>query len=194
MKNYLLPSLKLTVVLIILCSVLYPLLIAGIATTAPGQGKGVTLSVNGKVVGYENIGQKFTKDEYFWSRPSAVDYNAAGSGGSNKAPYAPDFLATVQARIDSFAKHNPGVNKTDIPVELVTASGSGLDPDVSPAGAYIQVARVAKARNMPEGTIRKLIETHIEKPLLGIFGPEKVNVLKLNIGLDALGASNTGSH
>src|SRR5476649_384583 len=99
MKTYLLPSLKLTAVLIILCSVLYPLLITGIAKAAPGEGKGVSLSVNGKIVGYENIGQKFTKDEYFWSRPSAVDYNAAGSGGSNKGPAAPDFLATVQARI-----------------------------------------------------------------------------------------------
>ncbi len=186
MKTYLLPSLKLTAVLIILCSVLYPLLIAGIAKTAPGQGKGVTLSVNGKVVGYENIGQKFTKDEYFWSRPSAVDYNAAGSGGSNKGPSAPDFIAAVQARTDTFVKHNPGINKADIPGEMITASGSGLDPDISPKGAYIQIARVAKARNVSEELVRKLIDAHIEKPLLGIFGPEKVNVLKLNIALNTL--------
>jgi K+-transporting ATPase ATPase C chain len=186
MKTYLLPSLKLTAVLIVLCSVLYPLLIAGIAKTAPGQGKGVSLTVNGKVVGYENIGQKFTKDEYFWSRPSAVDYNAAGSGGSNKGPYAPDFLVTVKARIDTFVKHNPGVNKSDIPTEMVTASGSGLDPDISPKGAYIQIARVAKARNLSEEQIHKLVDLHIEKPLLGILGPEKVNVLKLNIALDGV--------
>jgi len=186
MKTYILPSLKLTAVLIILCSVLYPLLIAGIAKTAPGQGDGVTLAVNGKVVGYENIGQKFTKDEYFWGRPSAVDYNAAGSGGSNKGPYAPDFLATVKARIDTFLVHNPGVNKAEIPSELVTASGSGLDPDISPAGAYIQVKRVAKARNLKEEQVRKLVEAHIEKPLWSIFGPEKINVLKLNIALSTL--------
>ncbi|MFI5151165.1 MAG: K(+)-transporting ATPase subunit C [Bacteroidia bacterium] len=183
MKTYLLPSLKLTAVLIILCSILYPLLITGIAKTAPGKGKGVTLSVNGKVVGYENIGQKFTRDEYFWSRPSAVDYNAAGSGGSNKGPSAPDLLQTVQTRIDTFMKHNPGVNKADIPSELVTASGSGLDPDISPKGAMVQVARVAKARNIPEEQVKKLVEAHIEKPL---FGPEKVNVLKLNIDLNTL--------
>jgi len=186
MKTFLLPSLKLTAVLIILCSVLYPLLIAGIAKTAPGQGKGVTLSLNGKVVGYENIGQKFTKDEYFWGRPSAVDYNAAGSGGSNKGPYAPDFLASVKARIDTFLVHNPGVTKEQIPVELVTASGSGLDPDISPAGAYIQVKRVAKARKLMEEQIRKLVEEHTQKPLWTIFGPERVNVLKLNIALNTL--------
>ncbi|HXC04674.1 MAG TPA: K(+)-transporting ATPase subunit C [Bacteroidia bacterium] len=185
MKTYLLPSLKLTAVLIILCAVLYPLLIAGIAKTTPGQGKGVTLSVNGKVVGYENIGQKFTKDEYFWSRPSAVDYNAAGSGGSNKGPSAPDLLQTVQARIDTFMKHNPGVNKSDIPSELVTASGSGLDPDISPKGAYVQVARVAKTRNLSESVVRQLVDSHVERPW---FGPEKVNVLKLNIDLNALPA------
>ncbi len=183
MKTYLLPSLKLTGVLIIVCSVLYPLLIAGIAKTAPGGGKGVTLSVNGKVVGYENIGQKFTKDEYFWSRPSAVDYNANGSGASNKGPSAPDLLAAVQARVDTFMKHNPGIKKADIPTDLVTASGSGLDPDISPQGAYVQVTRVAKARNLSEDQIRKLVDAQVEKPLLGMFGPKKVNVLKLNIAL-----------
>ncbi len=186
MKTYLLPSLKLTAVLIILCSVLYPLLIAGIAKTAPGQGKGVTLSLNGKVVGYENIGQKFTKDEYFWSRPSAVDYNAAGSGGSNKGPYAPDFLASVKARIDTFLVHNPGVTKEQIPVDLVTASGSGLDPDISIEGARIQVQRIARKRNKNEKDLFDLIDKTKEKPLLGFLGPEKVNVLKLNIALEGL--------
>jgi K+-transporting ATPase ATPase C chain len=187
MKTYLLPSLKLTAVLIIICSVIYPLLIAGIAKTAPGQGKGVTLSVNGKVVGYENIGQKFTRDDYFWSRPSAVDYNANGSGGSNKAPSAADLLQMVQARIDTFMKHNPDVKKSDIPSELVTASGSGLDPDVSPQGAYVQIARVAKARNISEATLKQLVEKHVEKSW---FGPEKVNVLKLNIELNTLQKKN----
>jgi K+-transporting ATPase ATPase C chain len=190
MKTYLLPSLKLTAVLIILCSVLYPILIAGIAKTAPGQGKGVSLSVNGKVVGYENIGQKFTKDQYFWGRPSAVDYNANGSGGSNKGPYAPDLLQTIQMRIDTFMRHNPSISKSSIPSELVTASGSGLDPDISPQGAYVQVARIAKARSLSEAQVKKLVDAHCEKPLFGIFGPEKVNVLKLNIDLDALAVRN----
>src|SRR5471030_2654571 len=144
MKTYILPALKLTAVLIILCSVLYPLLITAIAKMAPGGGDGVTLSYNGKVVGYKNIGQKFTNDKYFWSRPSAVDYNANGSAGSNKGPTDSAYLKTVQDRIDSFLVHNPSVKKADIPSELVTASGSGLDPDLSPQGAYVQVARVAK--------------------------------------------------
>jgi K+-transporting ATPase ATPase C chain len=186
MKTYLLPSLKLTAILLLVCSVLYPLLIASIAKAAPGHGQGVTLSVNGKVVGYENIAQKFTEDKYFWPRPSAVDYNAAGSGGSNKGPSAPDLLITIQARIDTFINHNPGIYKADIPSELVTASGSGLDPDISPKGASIQIARVAKARNIPEKELQKLVDTHVEKPLIGLFGPEKVNVLKLNIAVDKL--------
>ena len=184
MKTYILRSLKLTAVMIIICSVLYPLLIAGIAKTAPGGGKGETIEVNGKVVGYANIGQKFTADKYFWSRPSAVNYNAAGSGGSNKGPSNPDYLKDVQAKIDTFLVHNPGVNKADIPAELVTASGSGLDPNLSPEGALVQVKRVAKTRNISEEKVKQLVESKIEKPLLGMFGPAKVNVLKLNVALD----------
>ena len=186
MKKYLLPSLKLTLVMIILCSVLFPLLIAGIAKLAPGNGKGETLSVNGKVVGYANIGQKFTEDKYFWGRPSAVDYNAAGSGGSNKGPSNPEYLKTVEARIDSFLVHNPGVSKSEIPSDLVTASGSGLDPNISVQAATIQVKRIAKARNIEVGNLEQLIVSNTEKPLAGMFGPEKINVLKLNIALDNL--------
>lgn len=186
MKKYLLPSLKLTLVLIIICSVLYPLFIAAVAKFAPGGGKGETLSVNGKVVGYANIGQKFTDDKYFWSRPSAVDYNAAGSAGSNKGPANPDYLKQVQDRIDTFLVHNPSIKKGDIPSELVTASGSGLDPDLSAQGTYVQVARIAKTRNISEEKIKTLVAQQIQKPLLGLFGPEKVNVLKLNIELDKL--------
>jgi potassium-transporting ATPase KdpC subunit len=186
MKNNLLISLKLTLVLIILCAVLYPLLIAGIGKAAPGGGKGETLSVNGKVVGYEKIGQKFTEDKYFWGRPSAVDYNAAGSAGSNKGPSNPDYLQLVQDRIDSFLVHNPGVKKEEIPAEMVTASGSGLDPDISPAGAYIQVKRIASVRGLPEEKVKALVDHHIDKPLAGILGPSKVNVLKLNIALNQL--------
>lgn len=186
MKKYLLPSLKLTLVFILLCSVLYPLFIAAVAKLTPGGGKGETLSVNGKVVGYANIGQKFTDDKYFWSRPSAVDYNAAGSAGSNKGPTNPDYLKQVQDRLDTFLVHNPGVKKEDIPSELVTASGSGLDPDISPEGAYVQVARVAMVRNISAEKIKTIVEQQIQKPLLSLFGPKKVNVLKLNIELDKL--------
>lgn len=186
MKKYLLPSLKLSLVFLIVCSLLYPLFISAIAKFAPGGGKGETLNVNGKVVGYANVGQKFTADKYFWSRPSAVDYNAAGSAGSNKGPGNPDYLKQVQARIDTFLVHNPSVKKEEIPSELVTASGSGLDPDLSPQGAYVQVARIAATRNIPEQKIKSLVEQQIQKPLLGLFGPPKVNVLKLNIELDKI--------
>jgi potassium-transporting ATPase KdpC subunit len=186
MKKYLLPSLKLTLVLLVICSVLYPLFIAAVAKLAPGGGKGETVSVNGKVVGYKNIGQKFTDDKYFWSRPSAVGYNAAGSAGSNKGPTDSTYLRLVQDRIDSFLIHNPSVKKSDIPSELVTASGSGLDPDLSPQGAYVQVSRIAKTRNIREEKINALVAQQIQKPLLGLFGPEKVNVLQLNIELDKL--------
>jgi K+-transporting ATPase ATPase C chain len=186
MKKYIGPSLKLTIIFIVLCSVLYPLLIAGIAKFAPGGGKGETITVNGKVVGYANIGQKFTEDKYFWGRPSAVDYNAAGSAGSNKGPSNPDYLKQVQDRIDSFLVHNPAVKKEEIPAELVTASGSGLDPDLSPAGAKVQVKRIAAVRKLDESKLISLIDQQTEKPLLGLFGPAKVNVLKLNIELDKL--------
>jgi potassium-transporting ATPase KdpC subunit len=184
MRKYILPSLKLTAVFIVLCSVLYPLLIAAVGWMTPGKGGGEALVVNGKVVGYANIGQHFSADKYFWSRPSAVSYNAAGSSGSNKGPSNPDYLKDVQAHIDSFLVHNPGVKKEDIPAELVTYSGSGLDPDLSPAGAKVQVKRVATARHLSEDKLNDLVNRYTEKPLLGIFGPSKVNVLKLNIALD----------
>lgn len=186
MKKYLLPSLKLTLVLIIICAVLYPLLIAGIAKFAPGGGKGETISVNGKVVGYANIGQKFTEDKYFWGRPSAVDYNAAGSAGSNKGPANPDYLKVVQDRIDTFLVHNPGIKKAQIPAEMVTASGSGLDPDLSPGAARVQVKRIATLRKVDDNKLYALIDAHIDGPLLGLFGPAKVNVLRLNVALDEL--------
>jgi len=184
MKKYILPALKLTLVFIILCSVIYPLLVAGVGRLTPGAGKGVTVIKDGRVVGYDQIGQRFTQDGYFWSRPSAVNYNAAGSAGSNKGPSNPDYLKDVQAHIDSFLVHNPGVKKEDIPAELVTYSGSGLDPDLSPEGVRIQVARVAAARHMAPEKLYALVDRYTEKPFLGLFGPSKVNVLKLNVALD----------
>jgi len=186
MKKYVWPSVKLTFVYIVLCSLLYPLLIAAIAKLAPGGGKGETVLINGKVVGYAKIGQKFTDDKYFWSRPSAVDYNAAGSAGSNKGPSNSGYLKQVQDRIDTFLVHNPSVKKEEIPAELVTASGSGLDPDLSPAGAKVQVKRIAAIRKIDEAKLISLVDQQTEKPFLGLFGPSKVNVLKLNIELDKL--------
>ena len=156
-----------------------------VAQLAPGKGKGETVVVNNQVVGWKLLGQKFTADKYFWSRPSAVDYNAAGSGGSNKGPTNPDYLQTVRDRIDTFLVHNPGVKKEDIPSDLVTASGAGLDPHISVQGAYVQVNRIASVRNLPAEQVKALVEKHIEKPLANLFGTERVNVLNLNIALDA---------
>ena len=186
MKKYIWPSLKLTLIFILICSVLYPAFIALAGKLARGGGKGETVSVHGKVVGYANVGQQFTADQYFWSRPSAVDYNAAGSAGSNKGPANADYLQVVQNRIDSFLLHNPAVKKEEIPAELVTASGSGLDPHLSPYGARIQVKRIAAVRHLEEARILALIDQQTKKPLAGFIGPATVNVLKLNIELDKL--------
>ena len=186
MKTHIGPAIRLTLVMLVLLVVIYPLVVAGIARLAPGGGKGETVTVNGKVVGYKLIGQKFTADRYFNSRPSALEYNAAGSAGSNKGPSNPDYLKAVQARIDTFLVHNPGVTKATIPAELVTASGSGLDPDLSPAGAKIQVTRIAKVRGLSAERLNQLVEQQTEGPLLGVFGPAKVNVLALNVALDQL--------
>lgn len=186
MKKDLLISLKLTAVLIVLLAAVYPLTIALIGRAAPGDGDGETISVHGRVVGYEKVGQRFTDDKYFWGRPSAVDYNAAGSAGSNKGPSNSDYLALIQARIDTFLVHNPGINKKDIPADLVTASGSGLDPHISPDAAHVQIARIAKARNIAYSSIESLVERQTEKPLAGLFGPSRVHVLRLNIALDEI--------
>ena len=186
MKQHFLPALRLTLVCIVVFIGLYTLLIWGIAQAAPNNGKGETVSVNNKVVGYKLEGQNFTADNYFNSRPSAAGYNAAGSRGSNKGPSNPDYLKTVQDRIDTFLVHNPGINKSAIPSELVTASGSGLDPDLSPEGAKVQVKRIAAVRKMDESKINALVEQNIQSPLLGLLGTGKVNVLKLNIALDEL--------
>jgi K+-transporting ATPase ATPase C chain len=184
MKQHIFPALKLTFICLIFFSGIYTLIVLGIAQFSPDKGNGETVSVNGKVVGYALEGQNFSSDKYFWSRPSAAGYNAAGSSGSNKGPSNPDYLKDVQSKIDSFLLHNPSVQKAEIPSELVTSSGSGLDPDISPEAAFIQAKRIATARNISEEKIMQLINTNIQAPLLGIFGTSKVNVLKLNILLD----------
>lgn len=185
MKQHILPAIKLTVLTIILFAVLYPLAVWGIAQFAPNKGKGETIVYKGQKY-YSNIGQSFTEDQYFNSRPSAVGYNAAGSGGSNKGPSNAAYLAEVQARIDTFLVHNPEIRQSAIPVELVTASGSGLDPHISVAAAKVQVIRIAQIRGINPARLQQLIAEHTDKPLAGLFGPEKINVLKLNIALDKM--------
>ncbi len=184
MKQHILPALRLTLACIVLFMVIYPLAIWAVAQAAPNKGEGETITLKNKTVGYALEGQNFTQDKYFNGRPSAAGYNAAGSSGSNKGPSNPDYLKQVQASIDSFLVHNPSVKKEDIPSDLVTASGSGLDPDITPQGALIQVARIAKARNIQPATLTALINNHIEKSILG--PKEKINVLKLNVALDQL--------
>lgn len=185
MKTNIFPAIKLTLVCLVFFMGIYTLAVYGIAQFTTNEGKGEIITQNGKTY-YTNIGQCFTDDKYFYSRPSAVGYNAAGSGGSNKGPSNPDYLAEVLARIDTFLVHNPEVKKSEIPSDLVTASGSGLDPNISIAAANVQVKRLAKIRNITEQNLMQLIEQHTEKPLFGILGPEKINVLKLNLALDQL--------
>lgn len=180
MKNNIIPAIRLTLVCLVFFCGIYTLVVLGISKLVP---QGMSFAKNDKGY-YENVGQSFTNDKYFYSRPSAVGYNAAGSGGSNKGPSNPDYLAEVQARIDTFLVHNPEITKSAIPSDLVTASGSGIDPNISVQAAKVQVKRIAKIRNLNEATINQLIEQQTEKPLLELFGTEKINVLKLNLALD----------
>ncbi|MBD3581202.1 K(+)-transporting ATPase subunit C [Flavobacterium selenitireducens] len=180
MKN-ILSMLRLTLVLAAIFCLYYPMVVFGIAQAAPNNGKGEILTVDGKTVGYRRIGQKFDKPGFFWGRPSAIGYDASGSGGSNKGPSNAEYLAQVQHRIDSFLIAHPYLKKSQIPSDIVTASGSGLDPHISAQAALIQVKRVARERQLKESDVRFLVNKHINTP--AIAGRETVNVLELNIGL-----------
>jgi K+-transporting ATPase ATPase C chain len=185
MKTNILPAIRLTLVCLLFFSGIYTLVVLGFAQLAPNKGNGEIITQNGKTY-YSNIGQKFTDDKYFYSRPSAVDYNAAGAGGSNKGPTNPDYLKEVQARIDTFLVHNPGINKSEIPSDLLTASGSGLDPNISVQAANVQIKRIARIRKIAIGNLQQLIISNTEKPLAGFLGTERINVLRLNLALDSL--------
>lgn len=191
MRN-LVKSLRLTLVFCVFFSICYILVlwIFGLIV-GPGGGNAETLVLNGRVVGAANVGQQFTKDVYFWGRPSHAGdgYDASSSSGSNKGPTNEEYLADVNIRIDSFLKKHPYLERNDVPSEMVTASASGLDPHITPESAYVQVKRVAKARGMEECAVRSLVDQAVEKPLLGMFGTEKVNVLKLNIALEKADSS-----
>ena len=185
MKENIIPAVRLTLFCALFFSGIYTLSILGIAQLAPNQGKGEIITVNGKKQ-HINVAQKFTEDKYFWSRPSAVDYNAAGSGGSNKGSNNPEYLAEVETRIAAFTLKNPTVKKSEIPSEMVTASGSGLDPDISIEGAKVQVTRIAKARNISEKTVDSIITEHTVNRLIDCLGPKKINVFLLNSELDKI--------
>lgn len=186
MKSHIFPAIRLTAFSILFFSGLYTGIVWLMAQASPNQGKGELVEVNGKVVGYARIGQSFTDDKYFQSRPSMVDYNAAGSGGSNKGASNEDHLAMAQARIDSFLVHNPTIKKEQIPVELITASASGLDPHLSPAAAKVQIERIARIRSINKEKLEALVDQYTESPLIGFLGPVKTDLLQLNIALDNL--------
>lgn len=186
MKQHILPAIKITAITIVFFMGIYTLIIWIVAQAAPNKGLGETVIVNNKVVGYKLEGQKFSDDKYFWSRPSAAGYNAAASSGSNKGTTNPDYLKDVQSKIDTFLVHNPTTKKEDIPSDLITSSGSGLDPDISVEAANVQVDRIASARKIDKQKIQELVNNHIQKPFAGLFGTSRINVLQLNIDLDRL--------
>ncbi|AZA53678.1 K(+)-transporting ATPase subunit C [Chryseobacterium sp. G0201] len=184
MKIYLISALRLSLVMLVVVALYLIFVFAG-SKILPTQGNAEIINYNGQKF-YANIGQDFKSLKYFHGRPSAVDYNAAGSAGSNKGPSNEEYLQNVQKRIDTLKMQNPEMENTKVPVELATASGSGLDPDISEEGALYQAKRIAKERNISLEKIENLIKNQTEKPLLGLFGPSKLNVLKLNIALDQL--------
>jgi potassium-transporting ATPase KdpC subunit len=194
------PSIVVLVALTLITGLVYPLVMTGIARVIfPYQASGSMIERDGKIVGSELIGEDFTSNKYFHGRLSATTapdpkdptksvpapYNAANSGGSNLGPSNKALVDRVQADIAKLQKENPGV---PVPADLVTTSASGLDPEISPEAALFQVPRVAKARKLPEGRIRQLVEAATEGRFLGLLGEPRVNVLKLNIALDRLAA------
>ena len=188
-------SLKITLVFCVFFSVFYILILWLFAQVAgPNKGNAEVATLDGKVVGAANVGQMFTKDIYFWGRPSCAGdgYDASSSSGSNKGPTNPEYLAEVEARIDTFLVHHPYLSRKDVPAEMVTASASGLDPNITPQCAYVQVKRVAQARGLTENQVKEIVDQSVEKPLLGLFGTEKINVLKLNIALEENKKPNPG--
>ncbi len=189
MKNTLRPALVLFVVLTLVTGIAYPLVVTGVAQSLfPAQAGGSLIIRNGKPVGSALIGQNFSEPKHFWGRPSAsspMAYNASASSGSNQGPLNPALTDAVKARVEALRAADPG-NTAPVPVDLVTASASGLDPHISPAAARYQVARVARARGLPVSSVQSLVDEQVEGPLWGLLGESRVNVLRLNLALDAL--------
>jgi K+-transporting ATPase ATPase C chain len=192
MKN-LVTAVLIFLVLTVITGLLYPLAVTGLAQLAfPHQANGSLIEKDGTAVGSELIGQPFTGPTYFWGRPSATTpaYNAAASTGSNLGPTNPALLDRVKADVERIQKAHPG--KGAVPVDLVTTSASGLDPHISPAAALYQVERVAAARGLDPSAVRRLVEEHVEGRTFGLLGEPRVNVLELNLALDALAVVRKG--
>jgi K+-transporting ATPase ATPase C chain len=195
MRSQLRPAIVSLALLTLITGLIYPLVVTGVAQAVfPRQANGSLITRNGQTIGSELIGQSFDDPKYFWGRLSATSpypYNAfdaqtlTGSSGSNYGPLNPALTDAVKARIQALKAADPG-NTAPIPVDLVTASGSGLDPDISPAAALYQVPRVARARGLSQEMVRQLVDQHIEGRQLEILGEPRVNVLELNLALDAL--------
>jgi|ERR1700683_2680720 len=183
-------SIKMTIVLTVLLGVIYPLAMTGLAMAIfPHQAKGSLVTRDDKVVGSELIGQTFAAPNYFHSRPSAAGdkgYDASNSSGSNLGPTNKTLVSTVQQRVKDIVEANPGTSADQVPIDLVTTSGSGLDPEISPAAADFQVARVAKARGIGEEEVRLIVSQNTRGRYLGLLGEPGVNVLMLNLALDRL--------
>lgn len=186
------PALVLFVLLSVLTGLIYPMAVTGVANAAfPAQAAGSLIVIDGTTVGSKLIGQNFSDPKHFWGRPSATapqPYNASASGGSNQGPLNPALTDAVKTRVEALRAADPG-NTAPVPVDLVTASASGLDPDISPAAAQYQAARVARVRGMPLAQVQSLIDGNTQQPLLGFLGEPRVNVLALNIALDAASGS-----
>ena len=189
MNPILRPTLVLFTALTLLTGVAYPLVVTGIGQVAfPQQAAGSLVLRDGKPVGSELIGQNFSDPKHFWGRPSATGpqpYNSAASSGSNQGPLNPALVEAVKGRIQALRDADPG-NTAAVPVDLVTASASGLDPHTSPAAALYQTSRVAKARGLDVAKVQALVAQHTEPPLFGFLGEARVNVLRLNLALDAM--------
>jgi K+-transporting ATPase ATPase C chain len=188
LRNQLRPAIVMTLVLCVITGLIYPGIVTGLAQLVfPRQANGSLVSVNGRVVGSALIGQSFTRPQYFHSRPSAAGsgYDATASTGTNKGPTDAKLADTLIAQAVDSAVKNDGAVKGHIPTDMVTSSASGLDPHISPANAYLQIARVARTRNVDSAAVRSLVDRHVEGRQFGFFGEPRVNVLLLNIALDS---------